>query len=395
MESIDRKQDLEQRIRDAYRIIREYEQDLLGEDDPQRKARYRERIEDEWVLIDQWLEEYDLLCKRLYQRPAPDIAEIRAVRSSRPKPPLAPPPPIPMAPPPPIPRPTIWTRLRGFLADVLRELVANWVATLIVAVFASLFAAASLKGSLPFLASSTPTPTVARPTPAPSPTSLPTFTPRVSATPTASPTASPTPTATPSPIQTPTPALASSNLATATQSASIFAAPDANSRELAVVRTGEQVTVLGRSAAGRWFYVRNSSGVEGFAYAPRFDWSGDFEALPVKEAKEPVVLPTPIPSTVPSPVPLLEMDLWVLPGLARCDRINWYQTVYIAGRGGNGVYTYYWNGEKMAGPTGESYTFELYRATSNAIIGIGKVVSGDGQVVEKKLHVPVPDCFNK
>ncbi|RMF33642.1 MAG: hypothetical protein D6759_06700 [Chloroflexi bacterium] len=83
----------------------------------------------------------------------------------------------------------------------------------------------------------------------------------------------------------------------------------------------------------------------------------------------------------------------MLPSLARCDRINWYQTVYIAGRGGNGVYTYYWNGEKLAGPTGESYTFELYRATSNAIIGTGKVVSGDGQVVEKELYVPVPDCF--
>ena len=383
MEPIDRKQDLEQRIRDAYRIIREYEENLVGEDDPQSKARYWERIKDEWELIDKWLEEYDLLCERLYQRPAPDIEEIRAVRASYPK----------SLKPVFIPRPTFWTRLRSFFADVLRELVANWVATLILAVFASLFAAASLKGSLPFLASSTPTPTVARPTPTPSPTPSPTSTPRASATPTASPTASPTPSPTPSPTRTPTPTPTPSNLATATQSASIFAAPDANSRELAVVRIGEQVTVLGRSAAGRWFYVRNSSGVEGFAYAPRFDWSGDFEALPVKPALEPPVEPPSVPEA--QPVTPLEMDLWVLPGLARCDRINWYQTVYIAGRGGNGVYTYYWNGEKMAGPTGESYTFELYRATSNAIIGTGKVVSGDGQVVEKKLYVPVPDCFNK
>ncbi len=383
MEPIDRKQDLEQRIRDAYRIIREYEENLVGEDDPQSKARYWERIKDEWELIDKWLEEYDLLCERLYQRPAADIEEIRAVRASYPK----------SLKPVFIPRPTFWTRLRSFFADVLRELVANWVATLILAVFASLFAAASLKGSLPFLASSTPTPTVARPTPTPSPTPSPTSTPRASATPTASPTASPTPSPTPSPTRTPTPTPTPSNLATATQSASIFAAPDANSRELAVVRIGEQVTVLGRSAAGRWFYVRNSSGVEGFAYAPRFAWSGDFEALPVKPALEPPVEPPSVPEA--QPVTPLEMDLWVLPGLARCDRINWYQTVYIAGRGGNGVYTYYWNGEKMAGPTGESYTFELYRATSNAIIGTGKVVSGDGQVVEKKLYVPVPDCFNK
>jgi len=230
-------------------------------------------------------------------------------------------------------------------------------------------------------------------------TPYPTFTPRILAMPTASPTASPTPTPTPTPTLTPMPIPTSSNLATAIQSASIFEAPDANSRELAVVRTGEQVTVLGRSAAGQWFYVRNATGVEGFVYAPRFEWSGDFDVLPVKRTEGPVVTPTPpppVPPTVPpSTVPPspLEIDLWVLPGLARCDRINWYQTVYIAGRGGNGVYTYYWNGEKLAGPTGESYTFELYRATSNAIIGTGKVVSGDGQVVEKELYVPVPDCF--
>ena len=83
------------------------------------------------------------------------------------------------------------------------------------------------------------------------------------------------------------------------------------------------------------------------------------------------------------------MDLWDMSG--RCSGGTWYKTVFIEGHGGNGVYTYYWNGERVAGPTRESYTFEVH-STGGAIIGTGKVVSGDGQVVERELFIRAPDC---
>jgi hypothetical protein len=62
------------------------------------------------------------------------------------------------------------------------------------------------------------------------------------------------------------------------------------------------------------------------------------------------------------------------------------------GTGANGVYTYYWNGEKLAGPlTNEGYAFNVH-SVGGAIIGTGKVVSGDGQEAEKALFIRVPDC---
>jgi outer membrane protein assembly factor BamD (BamD/ComL family) len=243
----------------------------------------------------------------------------------------------------------------------------------------------------------TVTPTwIASPTAAstltPSPAATPTHTP--SPTPTLTPTRMPTPTATvaltgtPTPTPAPTPTGTVPDLATAIQGASIFAAPAANSQVLGGISAGEHVPVLGRSAHGRWFYVRGDRGVEGFVYAPRFDWSGDYESLPVIA---PSVTPVPATFTPPPepPYPALEMDLWDLSG--RCSGGKWYKSVYVQGHGGNGVYTYYWNGEKVAGPTGESYTFEV-QSIGGAMIGTGKVASGDGQVVERKLYIRAPDC---
>jgi hypothetical protein len=147
------------------------------------------------------------------------------------------------------------------------------------------------------------------------------------------------------------------------------------------------VEVLGRSAYGDWFYVRNDQGVEGFTYAPRFDWPGDFEALPVV----PPVKASPSGDNGGSEYPLLEMDLWDIPG-GRCSEGWWYKDIFIAGRGGNEVYTYYWDGKRVAGPTSESYTFEISSMGGGAVIGTGKVVSGDGQEIEEKLYIRVAEC---
>jgi len=245
---------------------------------------------------------------------------------------------------------------------------------------------------VPFLATPTWTPSpTATPTRTPSPT--PTATPTLTPSPTPTPTWTPSPTATvaltgtltPTPTLTPTgtvPALATANIGS-----SIYAAPASNSQVLGGISAGEQVPVLGRSAVGEWFYVRDDQGVEGFVYAPRFDWPGDYESLPVV----PSGIPKPSTYTPPPgpPYPALEMDLWDISG--RCSGSTWYKSIYIQGHGGNGIYTYYWNGEKVAGPTSESYSFEVH-STGGAIIRTGKVVSGDGQEVERNLYVRKPDC---
>jgi len=221
-----------------------------------------------------------------------------------------------------------------------------------------------------------PTPTMVPNTPTPSPTSPPT------STPTTTPSQTPSPTATPS--ATPTP----DNRATATLGSSIFAAPDVNSQEIGIVAVGDWALVLGRSAYGQWFYIRNDQGIEGFVYAPRFEWSGDYDSLPVKSPITGPSVPTPTRETSGS---TLRMDLWDMSG--RCSGGTWYKTVYIEGHGGNGVYTYYWNGERIAGPTSGSHVFEVH-STGGAIIGTGKVVSGDGQTIEEELFIREPDCAN-
>jgi len=156
------------------------------------------------------------------------------------------------------------------------------------------------------------------------------------------------------------------------------------------VSEGDQILVLGRSAYGDWFYVQDDQEVKGFSYAPRFEWAGDFESLPVIESTA-APAPTPVAPPAPSGGPL-ELDLWPLDGY--CKSGISHREVYMGARGGNGVFTYYWDNEIKCGPTTSGdCTFEVISA-GGATPGTGKVVSGDGQVVEKGLYVPSVDCSN-
>ena len=194
------------------------------------------------------------------------------------------------------------------------------------------------------------------------------------------------PVSTPTPTPTPIP----DNVATAIQGAGIFAAPDADSQLLGGVALGEQVAVEGRSEYGHWFYVRDDQGVEGFVYAPRFEWAGDYESLPVVPSTVP---PPPAATSTPTspltPYPPLELELWPIGG--GCGVGIWCNNVYMGARGGDGTYTYYWNDELKCGPTGGVCTFEICSG-GGAKIGLGRVVSGDGQVAEDELYVSKPDC---
>jgi len=71
-----RKTDLEQHIRESYKLIREYEDILRLSDNPKEQARSRRAIEEQWGLIKGYLAEYVLLCERLNLAMPGDIAEI-------------------------------------------------------------------------------------------------------------------------------------------------------------------------------------------------------------------------------------------------------------------------------------------------------------------------------
>jgi len=247
------------------------------------------------------------------------------------------------------------------------------------------------QGRGPLVALLLPTPTVTAttaPTATPSTTSTPSPTPSpLPPTSTSTPTPRPTGTRTPTPTLTPTP----DNRATALQGAGIFAAPNSNSQVVGGVSEGDRVLVLGRSSYGDWFYVQDEQGAEGFSYAPRFEWEGDFESLPVKESA--AAVPTSEPAAPPPPAPSggpLELDIWALDGY--CEGGASHRRVYMGARGGNGVFTYYWDNVVRCGPTTSGdCTFEVI-SRGGATPGTGKVVSGDGQVVEKGLFVPAVDC---
>jgi len=218
-----------------------------------------------------------------------------------------------------------------------------------------------------------PTPSIATDTPTPEP-----------------PTDTPTPTQVITPTSTP---ILSNDTATARLDSGIFAAPNSESTQLSYVNAGDVVPVLGRSAYGEWLYIRNDQGIEGFAYTPRFDWSGDDESLSIKSPLEDVTETSgPEQETEQDQVATggnLEIDIWPVSG--RCKESRWYRSVYIGARGGDGIYTYYWNGEEVGGPTSSGVTFEV-NGVGSAVIGTWRVVSGDGMVAEDQFYVQPWDC---
>lgn len=227
------------------------------------------------------------------------------------------------------------------------------------------------------------------PSPAPSATATaaPTQTQTPSATTTPSPTQTPSATATPTPSATPT-ATRPLDRAAVLENISIFVAPDAGAAEVTVIEAEELVWVLGRSENGNWLFVSDDEGQQGFAIANRLDWGGDIEALPVRSSV--VAQSEPTSSANPS-AGSLAFDLFQLEGTQRCNGEAWTISVFMEGRGGNGIYDYFWNGEMLAQAVRGSLTFDV--ASGGApVIGIGRVVSGDGLVAEKELFLPRPTC---
>ncbi len=232
------------------------------------------------------------------------------------------------------------------------------------------------------LANPTSTPTK-EPTNTPKPTEPPTITP-VEPTKTAvPPTNTPTPTAT----DTPKP----QDTAVALGPSSIFIADDENSTELVYIDTNEEVTVLGRSSNSHWLYVRNSEGIEGFVSKYRFEYGFEIGLLPIATPDPSYTPPATVPPQPSETQQGLTLDIWPI-GDGRCSGGSWFQTIFMEGHGGNGVYTYYWDEQNVGGPvTNQSTTFEIQHS-GGGFSKTGRVTSGDGQMRETILFLNPPTC---
>jgi serine/threonine-protein kinase len=247
-------------------------------------------------------------------------------------------------------------------------------------------------------ASIEPNEVVALPTSTSTATLIPTDTPLPTPSATTQPTTTPTdipptavesiPTETSSPTLVPTASpTVDSRLAKANLSSSLFNRPDGDSRELAMIRVGEEVEVLGRTSFGQWLYVRNGEEIEGYVFRPRMEWHGDIEALAT------VIPPTPAPSSCNNgPCLALSLDMYPLPG-SRCAEGIIYRDVYMRGQGGNQFYTYFWNGQQLNDPLfNEGLAFQVDNLSGPELIGMARVISGDGQVVEVEAYITDFDC---
>ncbi|MBL1129695.1 MAG: serine/threonine protein kinase [Chloroflexi bacterium] len=243
----------------------------------------------------------------------------------------------------------------------------------------------------------TPTETTPPPAATPQPTQTATATSAVLSGSVPSHTPTPIATAVPAQPATPTTQATTTPVAVAHLASSLFTEPDANAPEITFIGIGETVVVMGRSENGEWLFVENSEGAQGFVHAPRLDWAGQTDTLPVIETVVTTIplsalSPTPTMTCQPGGCPLLSLDIYPI-NTPRCENNIYYRTVFMLGHGGNGRYTYYWNGQKMAGPLlNNGFGFEVSSPDQSPVIGIGKIVSGDGQAVEKELFVSDFGC---
>lgn len=205
------------------------------------------------------------------------------------------------------------------------------------------------------------------------------------------PTPTASPTATGKPAQSVNPATDTVEKAIVIQPASLFSSPDANATERAVVSIGDELTVIGRSQTGTWFYVQNARFKTGFIFGELVEWTGDFDALPIILDETPSE-PT-NDATISEDGGPVTITLYSLDGTEICQDGEWTKLLFIEGRGGNGRYDYYWNDELIAQNQTEGVSFEVSHEAA-ALIGNGRVVSGSGNA-SQELFIAQPTCDNE
>jgi hypothetical protein len=107
----------------------------------------------------------------------------------------------------------------------------------------------------------------------------------------------------------------------------------------------------------------------------------------------PVAQPVPIPTSPPvtkagGP---LRLDAWPV-GSTCTTPGGWVAQIFVEGHGGDGLYTYTWEGQVKGGPTPNSMVFEVKSATGGIAIVGEAAVSSAGQTAEVELYVRAPIC---
>ncbi len=240
------------------------------------------------------------------------------------------------------------------------------------------------------------------PTPSPTltvtsePTATPTERPTATPTPTETPTKTPHPTRTPTITPTPTPLAAAVVI---TEGVGLRTGATRWWYAGQVLTTGTELNLLGYDPeVPDWVYVGLVDDEEetGWVEVKFLQVNRDLEALP-DVTPVPTLTPTPDSGEsgeVATPPPGCEggelwMEAWDAEKVYFED--GWKATIFVAGHGGNCLYTYSWNDEiKAEGVTG-SFTFEVIAGSfANTIVGTVSVTSGD-QTMSRGLFIEKPD----
>jgi hypothetical protein len=107
------------------------------------------------------------------------------------------------------------------------------------------------------------------------------------------------------------------------------------------------------------------------------------------------VAPAPVPIAPPAPVSRaggpLHLDAWPVGSYCTTPG-GWVAQIFVQGSGGDGQYTYAWEGQVKGGPTPSSMVFEVKSASQGiAIVGEASATSA-GQTAEVELWVRAPEC---
>jgi hypothetical protein len=154
-----------------------------------------------------------------------------------------------------------------------------------------------------------------------------------------------------------------------------------------------------------WIYVHTLDGVS-IGWAKIAELSIDYELRDLPQVTPiPTLTPTPDGITITSTPTLtatatptqcvectggpLWLDAWDLEKVLTSDG-GWMATIFLAGHGGDCVYTYTWESEIKGGPTANSITFEVQHSERfGTIIGTASVTSA-GETVEVGLFLRPP-----
>lgn len=167
-------------------------------------------------------------------------------------------------------------------------------------------------------------------------------------------------------------------------SVTIFSGPGESYSQITFLNPDTEITVLGRSANASWLNIFTADLIEGWVAASRITLDRDISEIPVVDES---VIPD-----LNEPPGNLTLDFWDLDGSIKCTSSGWEVSLFLEGHGGNGLYTYFVNGTKIAGPKPDSYTYSFNGGGNTSLIISGTVTSGDGFSTSKNILISPPTC---